>query len=112
MILGYIRISTSLQDLKNQKNSINEFARKNSFIVDKFIEVEISSRKNQNERKINEVFATLQENDILIITELSRLGRSLSEILKINSFSSAATSIKVSCAKLNNPALRQAKYST
>ena len=45
MILGYIRISTSLQDLKNQKNSINEFARKNSFIVDKFIEVEISSRK-------------------------------------------------------------------
>ena len=83
MILGYIRISTSLQDLKNQKNSINEFARKNSFIVDKFIEVEISSRKNQNERKINEVFATLQENDILIITELSRLGRSLSEILKI-----------------------------
>ena len=61
MILGYIRISTSLQDLKNQKNSINEFARKNSFIVDKFIEVEISSRKNQNERKINEVFATLQD---------------------------------------------------
>jgi DNA invertase Pin-like site-specific DNA recombinase len=83
MILGYIRISTSLQDLKNQKNSINEFARKNSFIVNKFIEVEISSRKNQNERKINEVFAALQENDILIITELSRLGRSLSEILKI-----------------------------
>ena len=83
MILGYIRISTSLQDLKNQKNSINEFARRNSFIVDKFIEVEISSRKNQNDRKINEIFSALNENDILIITELSRLGRSLSEILKI-----------------------------
>ena len=83
MILGYIRISTSLQDLKNQKSSINEFARKNNFIVDKFIEVEISSRKNQNERKINEVFSILQEDDVLIITELSRLGRSLSEILKI-----------------------------
>lgn len=83
MILGYIRISTSLQDLKNQKNSINEFARRNNFIVDKFIEVEISSRKNQNDRKINEIFSALAENDILIITELSRLGRSLSEILKI-----------------------------
>ena len=83
MILGYIRISTSLQDLKNQKNSINEFARRNNFIVDKFIEVEISSRKNQNDRKINEIFSALNENDILIITELSRLGRSLSEILKI-----------------------------
>lgn len=83
MILGYIRISTSLQDLKNQKSSINEFARKNNFIVDKFIEVEISSRKNQNERRINEVFSALKENDILIITELSRLGRSLAEILKI-----------------------------
>ena len=83
MILGYIRISTSLQDLKNQKSSINEFARKNNFLVDKFIEAEISSRKNQNERKINEVFSTLQEDDVLIITELSRLGRSLSEILKI-----------------------------
>ena len=58
MILGYIRISTSLQDLKNQKNSINEFARRNNFIVDKFIEVEISSRKNQNDRKINEIFST------------------------------------------------------
>ena len=83
MILCYIRISTSLQDLKNQKNSINEFARRNNFIVDKFIEVEISSRKNQNDRKINEIFSALAENDILIITELSRLGRSLSEILKI-----------------------------
>ena len=83
MILGYIRISTSLQDLKNQKNSINEFARRNKFVVDKFIEVEVSSRRNQNNRKITEIFSTLKKDDILIITELSRLGRSLTEILKI-----------------------------
>jgi len=41
MILGYIKISTFLQDLKNKKNSINKFARKNNFIIKKFIEVEI-----------------------------------------------------------------------
>ena len=36
---SYIRISTSLQDLKNQKNSINEFARKNNFIVENLLKL-------------------------------------------------------------------------
>ncbi|WP_369122810.1 recombinase family protein [Rickettsiales endosymbiont of Trichoplax sp. H2] len=60
---------------------MNEFARKNNFT-----EVEISSRKKQNERKINKVFSTLQEDDVLIITELSSLGRSLSGIFRQKSF--------------------------
>lgn len=83
MILGYIRISTIKQELENQKNVLYEFARSKKFIIDQFIEVESSSRKENAERGIDKIFDILKKDDVLIVTELSRLGRSSSAVLSI-----------------------------
>ena len=82
-VLAYIRVSTDKQNLKNQKHKILEYAHNNKIIVDEFIEIEISSKKNQNDRKLNILFEKLNNGDTLICTELSRLGRNMLEILNL-----------------------------
>ena len=79
--IAYIRTSTDKQDLNNQKLEILEFARKKDLKVDRFIEITISSRKTSKQRRIDEVLQTLERSDVLIVTELSRLGRSTAEVI-------------------------------
>ncbi|MBP9743246.1 MAG: recombinase family protein [Burkholderiales bacterium] len=80
-IIAYLRASTDKQDLNNQKLEILEYARKNHLEIDDFIEITISSKKTSKDRRIDEMTATLNGADILIVTELSRLGRSTAEII-------------------------------
>lgn len=82
-ILAYLRTSTDKQDLNNQKLEILEFARKRSLNIDEFIEIAISSRKTTKQRRIDEVLTKLVDSDVLILTELSRLGRSTTEVISI-----------------------------
>ena len=79
--IAYIRTSTDKQDLNNQKLEIFEFAKKNKLEVDDFIQMTISSRKTSNERRIDEMLLNLEDADTLIVTELSRLGRSTAEVI-------------------------------
>lgn len=79
--IAYIRTSTDKQDLNNQKLEIFEFAKKNKLEVDDFIQMTISSRKTSKERRIGEMLVTLEDADTLIVTELSRLGRSTAEVI-------------------------------
>lgn len=79
--IAYLRASTDKQDLNNQKLEILEYARKNRLEIDDFIQITISSRKTSKDRRIDEMVATLNDADTLIVTELSRLGRSTAEII-------------------------------
>ncbi|WP_419421415.1 recombinase family protein (plasmid) [Legionella sp. D16C41] len=79
--IAYIRASTDKQDLNNQKLEIYEFAKKNKLVVDDFIQMTISSRKTIKERRIDEMLSILNYADTLIVTELSRLGRSTAEVI-------------------------------
>jgi DNA invertase Pin-like site-specific DNA recombinase len=83
MILGYLRVSTNKQVLTNQELALRQYAEKNKFTVDKFIESEMSSRKTFKERKIDELLEILHEGDTLIVSEISRLGRSVGQIIQI-----------------------------
>ena len=80
---AYIRVSTDKQTLENQKHKILEFAFNKKIQIQDFIEIEVSSKKTQKERLIEELFFKLKENDTLIVTELSRLGRNMLEILNL-----------------------------
>lgn len=80
---AYIRVSTGSQDTQNQKLEIYEYARKNNLKIDQFIEAEISSKKSTKSRRIEELLDKLDGADTLIITELSRLGRSTSEVIDL-----------------------------
>jgi DNA invertase Pin-like site-specific DNA recombinase len=81
--VAYIRVSTDKQDLNNQKLEILEHARKKDIKVDDFIEVAISSRKTSKQRRIDELLEKLADLDTLIVTELSRLGRSTAEVIDL-----------------------------
>ena len=78
--VAYLRVSTGSQDLATQKLAILEFSQKRRFPIDQFIESRISSRKSPLERRIDEMLGTLQPGDRLLVSELSRLGRSLSQV--------------------------------
>ena len=81
--VAYLRVSTGSQDLATQKLAILDFTQKRRFTVDAFIESRISSRKSPIERRIEEMLGTLQSGDRLLVSELSRLGRSLGQVLQI-----------------------------
>ena len=83
MIYGYIRVSTDQQSTSNQKFEINKFATSHNIQIDQWVEETISSRKPLNKRKLGTLLKELKEGDILISTEISRLGRSLLEVMGI-----------------------------
>ncbi|MGI6073504.1 MAG: master DNA invertase Mpi family serine-type recombinase [Fermentimonas sp.] len=83
MVYGYIRVSTDKQTVENQRFEINKFCEKNVMVVDKWIEETISGAKNINERKLGKLLNKMKQNDILICSELSRLGRNLLMIMGI-----------------------------
>lgn len=89
MNIAYVRVSTNKQELDSQKLEIMEYCHKNNIILDEIMEVKISSTKSQEKRKIKDLKQKLKPGDLLIATELSRLGRSMLEIinliLKLNS---------------------------
>ena len=83
MIYGYIRVSTDHQHTANQHHEIELFTAKNDMKIDKWVEEVISSRKPLHERRLGKVLKKLKKGDILIATELSRLGRNLLEVMGI-----------------------------
>lgn len=83
MYLGYVRVSTDKQDNEKQKHLILEYAHANNFKLDRFMELEISSRKSEKQRRITELKETLKADDTLIVAELSRLGRNMLETMNL-----------------------------
>lgn len=83
MIYGYIRVSTDRQTVENQRFEINQFCDKNVMVVDKWIEETISGIKTIQERKLGKLLKKMKRDDILICSELSRLGRNLLMIMGI-----------------------------
>ena len=81
--IAYLRISTDQQDLDNQKLEIQTYSKQRNMIIDEFIEIEISSRKNGHDRKIDELLSKLKRHDCLVVSEISRLARSIREVHNI-----------------------------
>lgn len=80
-VIGYIRVSTDTQDLEKQRHLLLEYAQRHQLLIGEFINVEVSSRKDTKERRIDELLAKLDDGDTLIVAELSRLGRNMLETL-------------------------------
>jgi DNA invertase Pin-like site-specific DNA recombinase len=81
--IAYLRVSTGSQDLANQKLVLLDHARQERFAIDRFIEAQASSRKGRDRTRIEELFGTLAPGDRLVVSELSRLGRSLGQVIQI-----------------------------
>lgn len=83
MIYGYIRVSTDKQTVENQRFEIQRYARKNKLVVNEWIEETISGTINPNKRNLGKLLSKSQKNDIIICSELSRLGRNMFMIMSI-----------------------------
>lgn len=83
MIYGYIRVSTDKQTLENQEFEIKNFCEKESIQIDKWVMETISGTKDFEKRKLGKVLKRLKQDDILICSEISRLGRNLLQIMTI-----------------------------
>lgn len=83
MIIGYLRVSTEKQNPENQRDEIRRFAEEKSLTVDSWVVETASGKLPYRKRKLGRLLRRLRSGDVLIVTEISRLSRSLTEIMAI-----------------------------
>lgn len=83
MVYGYIRVSTDHQDYTNQKLGIENKANSLGLSINKYIADTMSGTKEPEERALGGCLKNLKSGDIIICSELSRLGRKLFMIMRI-----------------------------
>ncbi|MGW8179715.1 MAG: recombinase family protein [bacterium] len=81
--VGYLRVSTQDQDLEKNKADILALANEKKLVPVEWVEEKVSDNKDWRKRKLGEVMESLQAGDTIIVSELSRLGRSILQILEI-----------------------------
>jgi DNA invertase Pin-like site-specific DNA recombinase len=81
--VAYLRVSTGGQDLDSQRLAILDYAHRHHLHIDDFVEVTVSSRKTLKERGIEGLCAGMQAGDLIVVSELSRLGRGVGQIIQI-----------------------------
>ncbi len=82
-VIAYLRVSTTRQDLDQQRLAIWDYAQKNRLTIDEFVTAKASSQKSLKRRRISDLLTILQPTDVLLVSELSRLGRSVGQIISI-----------------------------
>lgn len=83
MIYGYIRVSTDMQTVENQRFEINKFCERNGKKVEDWIAETISGAKEYSKRALGDLLKHVKKDDLIICAELSRLGRNLFMIMEI-----------------------------
>ena len=83
MIYGYIRVSSDKQTVENQRFEISNFCKHHHIVIDGWIEETISGTKNYNKRELGRLLKKVGKDDVIICSELSRLGRNLFMIMEI-----------------------------
>ena len=82
-VIAYIRVSSNKQTLEHQRFEIKNFVRQENIKVDDWVEEKISSRHALKYRKLGKILEQIKDGDVLVACEISRLGRSLLEVMRI-----------------------------
>jgi len=83
MIYGYIRVSTDKQTVENQRFEITNYTKQINLHIDEWIEETISGTVSPKKRNLGKLLAKTVKGDIIICSELSRLGRNMFMIMSI-----------------------------
>ena len=83
MIYAYLRVSTDKQTVENQRYEILKYADTKKLSIDQWIEETASGVKSVKDRKVGELLTRMEKGDIFLVSELSRLGRNLMEVMSI-----------------------------
>jgi len=79
--IASLRVSTAHQEIDSQKLAILDYARTQGFSIDDLVAVTASGRASEQRRRTHDLMAMLERGDRLVVSELSRLGRSLGQIV-------------------------------
>ena len=80
---AYLRASTDRQTIENQHSEIQRFANRKGITVDRWVEEVVSGKVKGSDRKLGHLLKKLKKGDTLIVSELSRLSRTLLDIMSI-----------------------------
>jgi DNA invertase Pin-like site-specific DNA recombinase len=83
MNYAYIRVSTDRQNVENQRFEIQNFTNQKNIVINEWIEETISGIKKLEERLLNDLLQKMCKGDLLVVTEISRLGRNMMQIMSI-----------------------------
>ena len=81
--VAYLRVSAAQLDVHSQRLAILKYARTHDFRIDDCIEATASGQASEKRRRLDDLMHVLQRGDRLVVSELSRLGRSLGQIVAI-----------------------------
>lgn len=83
-VYGYLRVSTDKQDCENQKIGVENMARSRGLEIEKWIVDDgVSGTKEPEKRKLGKLLRKIKTGDVIICSELSRLGRKLFMVISI-----------------------------
>ena len=83
MVYAYIRVSTDKQTVENQRFELQKFATEKGIVIDKWVSETVSGTKAASDRKLGPLLKKMKKGDILILSEISRIGRNLMQIMSI-----------------------------
>lgn len=83
MIYAYIRISTDKQIKENQKFEIEKFAKEKGLTIDSWVSEQVTGTKAAKDRRLGPLLKKMRKGDTLVISEISRLGRNLMNIMSM-----------------------------
>jgi DNA invertase Pin-like site-specific DNA recombinase len=83
MVYGYVRVSTDSQTVENQRFEIQRFCLKNDMAIDRWIEETISGTQLPEKRLLGSLLSEAKTGDLIVCSELSRLGRNMFMIMSI-----------------------------
>lgn len=83
MIIAYLRVSTGRQCLSNQREEIRRYAGNRDWVIDRWVTEVASGSRAGSDRKLGLLLRQMKRGDTLIVTEVSRLSRTLTDIMGI-----------------------------
>jgi DNA invertase Pin-like site-specific DNA recombinase len=81
--IAYLFISVEDKDATGQKRTIQDYAEKKNIRIDNYITVEVPSVKGERNRRMQELFLNVNRWDMVIISDLARIGHGITEIVAI-----------------------------
>jgi len=83
MVYAYIRVSTAEQSGSSQEYEIRQWAKKNGVQIGKWLSESVSGTVPVDKRKLGRLLRRMRPDDLLVCTEISRLGRNMLMIMSI-----------------------------
>ena len=87
-VYAYIRVSTQMQTLDNQEFEIIKWAKRNNVSIDRWVRESVSGTVGWEKRSLGSLLRRMKRGDLLICSEISRLGRKMLMVMSILNYCS------------------------